>query len=202
MILMMITKSEIIENLIKEIKNGDRKATEELLRLFNPLICKTSEQIYVRYGKIFPLDEVIRQGRCALVYLTVIEYQIGGKAHYPYFIKKKLHAYLVQLYRPIFTASLKSVPIDEMSLPSEPSDQPCIDERHEIYEKLIGYIETNFDTREKGLVYEYICGHIPISFLAGYYHISRTRMIVIHKRMIKKLRGYLAKLGICTKLDI
>ena len=200
----------MIEDLARRTKDGDREATSKLLKLFNPLIYKISEQIYVRYGRIFPLDEIARQSKCALVYLTITEYQLGGKAHYPYFIKKKLHAHLVQLYRPIYILSVKSVPLDQISLIIQP---PNFDEEyeegireaydkhiHEIYEKTMQYINENFNEREQDLIYSCLCDKIPRNQLAKKYHVSFIRMKVIYNKVIKKLKKYLSKLGI-TSID-
>lgn len=171
--------------------------------MFNPLICKISEQIYVRYGKLFPLEEIIRQSRCALVYLTVICYTPGGKAHYPYFIKKKLHAHLVQLYRPIYVSTIKITSLEKVTASSNITrEEVYADERHIIYEKLIKHIDSEFNERERDLIYNYFCGNITCIALVHKYGISRQRMNQIHHKIIDKLRQYLHVLGIDKLEDI
>ena len=197
----MSIKLDHVKQLAIKVKNGDRDAEKELLGLFNPLIYKISKQIYTRYGQIFPLNEIATQSKCALIYLTVSIYQPNGKAHYPYFIKKALHAHLVQLYRPIYTLVIKSVPLDQIKYIKH-EDEPCIDERMEICKQLFDYIEANFNKREKALVYGCMCGTIPHNIVAEYYHISAVRIGRIYKKTIGKLKSYLSKSGVNTIGDI
>lgn len=184
-------------------KNGEQEATNRLLELFNPLICKISEQIYVRYGKLFPLEEIIRQSRCILVYLTVVHYDPNGKAHYPYFIKKILHAHLVQLYRPMYVSTIKIISLEKITASSNITrDEVYADERHIIYEKLIKYIDSKFNERERDLIYNYFCGNVTRIALVHKYGISRQRMNVIHHKIIDKLKQYLHILGVDKFEDI
>jgi hypothetical protein len=195
------SKQEYIEKLAILTKNGDRNATDTLLTLFNPLIYKTSKQIYLRYSELFPLDEIIRQSRCILVYLTVSHYQPGGKAHYPHFIKKKLHAELVQLYRPIYTATQHSVPLEYIQ-DINTTNQVLENERIAICEQILKYANNTLNERDKDIFYGHIYGSIPRNTLAKKYHVSFTRMKVLHKKIIKKLKQYLAKLEIGSIDDI
>lgn len=194
-------KLQLIETLVLRAKKNDREAIKQLLKLFNPLICKLSQQIYIRYGKIFPIENIIRQSRCALVFLTVIHYIPKGKARYPYFIKKALHAHLVQLYRPIYTYAIKSIPLEKVNLPV-PTQSAENGERHEIYDQLIIYINKNFNDREKDLIFSCFCGDTSRNKLAIKYRISYIRMKVIHQRVTKKLRKFLASLGINSMEEI
>ena len=181
-----------IEELAIKAKNGDKQATEELVQAFTPLIYKISEQIHFRYGGIFPLDEIIRQGRCCLVHLTVSYYQPSGKAHYPYFIKKQLHAELVKLYRPIYTTSLRSVSVDTIkNIPGY--TMPIYEhERENICKELIKYASKELNAREYDIFCNHICNNKSRNDLAQKYHVSFTRMKVIHQNIIKKLKKYLS----------
>ncbi len=100
---MITNKNLIINNLVIKVKQGNKEAGNELIVLFNPLIYKISSRIHYRYGQIFPTEEIIRQARLALVYLTYEKYTPDGKAKYNYFIKQHLHAYLINIYRPIWS---------------------------------------------------------------------------------------------------
>lgn len=185
-------KQKYIEQLAIKTKNGDRDATEELISLFTPLIYKISEQIHYRYGCIFPLDEIVRQGKCCLVHLTVSYYQPSGKAHYPYFIKKQLHAELVKLYRPIYTASLKSIPLDIIKMMPSNTMPIYNNERERICEGLIDYASQILNTREYDVFCNHICSNTPRNDLARKYHISFMRMKQTHQKIIKKLKKYLS----------
>jgi hypothetical protein len=198
----MASKLDRIEQLAKAAKNGNKNATSELVVLFTPLIYKISKQIYLRYGRMFPMIEIIRQAKCFLVYLTISIYKPDGKAHYPHFIKKSLHAQLVQLYRPMFTNTIKDIPIGNVEYKIHiTSDQVCEGERIEICDKVVEYIETNLNEREKD-IWNNIISNIPRNDIARRYGVSFTRMKVIHHKIIKKLKKYLHEMGIDGTNDI
>ena len=194
-----MTKLEFIEQLAIKAKSGDRCAIDLLLQEFAPLIYKTSKRIQVRYGLIFPIDDIIRQGRHAFIQLTIMTYQPGGKAHYPYFIQKHLHASLVQFYRPLFTFISKSIPLAESEPAPDNTLEPIFkEERDKICQELFQYVEKECNDREKDLIYNCICGHTSRRQIALKYHVSCQRMKNIQCRIISKLRKYLLKFKIMS----
>ena len=186
-----------------QVKNGSKEAIEELLKIFNPLLCKISNKIYIRYKRLFPLDEIIRQSRCLLIQLTVLNYQPGGIAHYPHFLKQFIHAGLVAIYRQDYIYANKVLPLENIYLPIPvPFNDLYQNERIEICIQLMAYIDKTFNEREKNIINLILYNNIPRNEVARRYHISFTRMKVIYKRIIKKLKEYLIKTGIKDAQDI
>ena len=134
--------------------------------------------------------------------VTVLEYNPEGKATYTHFLRTYLHARLVQLVRPLTNISI--VPLkDEIYTYSQQSPYEIIykKEREEIVKSLLGYISQYMDDREKELIFLHVYGNMTRNELARKNKISYTRMKVIYKRCMTKLRDFLALMGI-KKADI
>ena len=193
---------EEIHQLVLEARAGDQKAIKRLQEAFNPLILKTSRIIYERYKHIASISEIVEQARQCFLCLTLMEYNPDGPAFYPAFIKKQLHARLVQTFRPMFINQIKTRQIFISTVPQNISDNAIKHEKEEICEKLMMYINDKCNDREKDIIIEFICNNVPRVRLAEKYHISKQRMKYIHRRIIGKLKKYLSKLGIKRLQDI
>jgi hypothetical protein len=134
--------------------------------------------------------------------LTMMKYD-QTKAHYPYFIQKYLHAELVKLYRPQYAYMLRTTTLEEakIALPFT-LEQLYQDDRVDICNKLMEFVNKNCNEREKELIEKCICGHTPRNQLAIKYHISFQRMKNIYKRLMEKLKEQAIKCGIRRKQDI
>lgn len=196
------TKLGEIRNLAIKTKNGDKAATTELLNKFNPLIYKISTRIYYRYNGVFPLDEIVQQCKFSFIQLTVSQYKPDGQAHFPHFIQKMLLGHLISLYRPLHKLVLRSRPLEYYTPDLSLIDEICKNERAHICEELMRFIEDKCDEREKEIIRLYMCGSTPRNQLAIKYHVSAIRMKHIHLNLLRKLRKFLATLGVKRIEDI
>ena len=198
----MANRNEYMEGLIKKINKGDAEATKELIKLFEPLIYKISQRIYYRYGKCASINAIIAQARNSFLHITLIDYIPNGKAKYPYFIKKKLHAKLVQVFRPIFQYYKNKSEPDWDHIVSPKPNMIIKHERTKAYELLLHYVDTEFTEREKDIVYQCICNGTPRQQMAKKYNISVIRMQTIYRDIIRKLQICLKRMGIRKLNDI
>jgi len=183
-----------------KLRDGDTKSAEELVVLFNPLILKLSCIIRNRYGS-FQLEEIKEQARVFFLSTTILEYEVNGKAKYPYFIKRKLHAKLVQYYRPLSKERLV-VLYEDTPDTRNIEDDICKEELHKLHCKLLQYIRLAFTSREKEIINKCMCKNIPRSKIAHKYHTSKQRVINIQKHIITRLRMFLYTIGIKKYEDI
>lgn len=179
----------LIEKLAERVKQGDIKANKQLLDEFAWLIRKISGQIRIRYGAIFPLAEIERQGRVNLIYLTITKYEPGGKAHYPHFIKTALHASLVLLYRPLYKSAIKFESLDQaINKVNDPFEDIYKHECEEAYHKVMEYAKTKCTKREREIIEYILTGYSRYKF-AKDHHISAICAKAMYNRLMKKLRG-------------
>ena len=197
---MQITSEQIqrINKLVIDAKTGNTQATHELRIMFRPLIQKISKQIHNLYGGYYTYPDIIEQANHIFICITVLEYDTNGPAHYPYFVKKYLHARLVQFFRPDYCRLIRNVPLDHTNEIANKEKEASIteEERKEIVNVLHEYIKAKCNKREKDIVYKCILSNVARNDIAYKYHISNMRMQQIHNRLMEKMRILLLKMGV------
>ena len=191
-----------LDSYICKAKNGDTSALSILVTKFNPLIYKTSKRVYRLYHKYIPIDEIITNARHLFMYLVCVDYIIGGRASFLFYIKIKLYGHLVGIFRPIATYRSRCVEInDNIASEEDIINQIYMTEIQNIATELYKFIDDTFDVRERDIIYKFICGNTPRLQLAKQYGISAQRMKYLHLHCISKLKQFLNKMGI-TKEDV
>lgn len=177
-------------------RNGSSEALNSIKSAFGGLVYYTAKRVHSSFGHKIQFDELHENAKQIFDTMLLMEYDLNGKAEFPYYIKRMLYAKLIQEYRPIYRAAKNTVCIENHL--HELNIQPDIlnDERARIYYKLLKFAEENFDIRECALIDSCILGDMPHSDVAKKYHISQARVHQIYEKMIEKLRNYLANIGI------
>lgn len=185
-----------INKLVKKTRKGDGEAAKQLISTYDPLIRKVSTRIWLRYKKQLPFTEIYSNAKHISICVTILEYKPKGKATYTHFLRTYLHARLVQLVRPLI--NVNTIPLREEIYTNlkSPYDDIYRKEKEEIVKLLLGYISKYMDDREKELIFLHVCGNITRSELARKNKVSYTRMKVIYKRCMAKLRDFLSLAGI------
>ena len=196
-------RNKKLEIIINKVQNGDIEAIKYLLNSYSPLIYRTCQTLYNRYGGLVPIIELVENAKHLLLSLTILEYKTDGKARYPHFIKTHLHARLTQIYRPVIAYRSRAVELKEnIYIPPSHYEEIFKEEREKTCEALYQWMNTNLNDRELEIVYQHMCKDIPRTHLAKLYGVSATRMKQLHHRCLEKIHKYLELLGINSMKDI
>jgi len=196
---------ENVHRIVKDIKNNDIGAGDELLLKFKPLLLSIAQKLNRRYGNLISTEDFYENAQRLALDLAVTEYD-PIQAQLPHFLKVHVHAELVKWARPTLRYRSKATPIngwvDKLSDGRLPSDDMEREERENLILSINDFMWAEFDDRQTDVVLNNIMGSVTIEEMALKWGISERRVYHIKKECIEALREYLGDNDIFSGEDV